>query len=70
MFTADDLRQMNQLIQTLKRAQFEKLTGPEVLSVALSIQWVSDLKAKIEQSLKPIETKEVMKPEPKKGAKK
>lgn len=52
-FTAEDLKQIQNLGAILKRATFKDLTGGEVLSVALSVQWISELKLKIEESLTP-----------------
>lgn len=53
-FTADDLKQYKNVVAMLKRAHFEKLTGPEVLAVAYGIQWVSSLEDKLIEATKPV----------------
>lgn len=69
MFTTEDLKSLQNLIGVMKRASFKEITAPEAITVAMSIQWVTSLKEKIEADLKP---KPAPQPEPiqQKGGKK
>lgn len=49
---AEDLKQIDNLIKALKVASFKDVTGPQVLSLALSFQWLGELKQMVEENLK------------------
>lgn len=48
--TADDIKQMAQLVVILKKATFKELQMTESLTVALTAQWLGDFKKRMEQS--------------------
>lgn len=49
----EDIKQLDNLTKGLKRAKFNDLSGPEILAMAFTFQWLAELKADIEQSLLP-----------------
>jgi hypothetical protein len=71
----EDLKQLKNLIGLLKLASFKDVSSAQVLSIALTIQWVGEIKERMEKELMPAPQSETLKtpiqeaPKPSKGKK-